>query len=100
MNGCAVTHIPAADAPVLAAGQRQGFSANSVRHGRALLVTRCACCHSPVSPLSVTPGEWHNALPRMLRKTNLDLQSAADLEAFFQAVRASAPSETPASRGD
>jgi len=87
-SGCHSRPVPIVDEPLLSIGKQRGVSAEQLRRGRALLVTECAYCHTPVQPSSISMERWEKALPRMIEKSQLTSADEAAIRAYVIAARA------------
>jgi hypothetical protein len=91
--------VPApAEGPVTDAGQRLGFSSDSIARGHDVYAARCQRCHSLEPPQDRTVKEWEHILPRMARKARIDEAEMGDVRAYILAAREAATS-TPDGTG-
>ena len=51
--------------------QWQNTTAETLRNGRSLYITKCSGCHSVIVPASLSSEKWLEVLPEMSKKSKL-----------------------------
>ena len=77
---------PPAEGEVVAAGQRFGFTQETLQRGRHIYLNQCIQCHTvePIDRYSL--AEWHDILPEMNAESKLNATQAAELKAYIRAA--------------
>jgi mono/diheme cytochrome c family protein len=74
---------PRVDGAVAELGKEGSYSAQSLRRGRQIYLTKCSKCHS-IEPIDRYPvEEWRRILPEMAEETSLGVDELADLHGYI-----------------
>lgn len=74
---------PPVDGAVAELGKEGSYSAQSLRRGREIYLTKCSKCHS-IEPIERYPvEEWRRILPEMAEETSLGVDELADLRGYI-----------------